>query len=155
MRYPAASNRRWLQIRKQFTALLPVVQVQMEQTARALDAQVDKLAPKRKARGRPSPKKERAQLQAAKRAEREARSQRPPGRPKEKRSYVRQKPFVLSEKTSETQAYCPKCRDRRDLVHGEPVTFTNGRLAIQGRCAICKTRMARIVARDAESALAR
>jgi Domain of unknown function (DUF5679) len=96
-------------------------------------------------RGRPSPKRERADARVARAAELAARPKRPPGRPKEKRPYVRHEPIVLSARTGEPQAYCPKCRDRRPMRKGEAVVFRNGRHALQGTCRACGTRMARIV----------
>jgi hypothetical protein len=100
-------------------------------------------------RGRPSLKRQRAEVRVERAAERAARPKLPPGRPRTKRAYEPRKPLVLSEKREETvQAFCPKCQDRRDLVDGEIVTFSNGRPAMQGKCKACGTRMARIVSAD-------
>jgi len=97
-------------------------------------------------RGRPSPKRERAEQRKAARAVRDARPRRPPGRPREKHVYTTRAPIAHTEARGDVmQGFCPRCRDRRELVEGTPVTFRNGRNAIQGRCACCSTRMARIV----------
>jgi Domain of unknown function (DUF5679) len=143
---PTLSWRRLLEIEGQLEPLQQVLDAQLDWARRLNEKwEAQQNAPPRR-RGRPSPKRDRADARAAKASERAARPKLPPGRPKEKRAYVRHKPIVLSERTSEQQAYCPKCRDRRDMVRGKPVTFENGRSAIQGKCAICKTRMARIIA---------
>lgn len=143
LRSPNLSDKRWMEIERKLEPLLPALDLESEKVDQILEQFMAPAQPR--SRGRPSPKKQRAEARAAKRAERAARPQRPPGRPKEKQSYVRKQPFKISERTSEMQAYCPKCRDRRELKNGKPVRFSNGRPAMQGTCSTCGTKTARIV----------
>lgn len=140
----------------QYERQLDQLRAETERSRRLLDRFDADRVPRR--RGRPSPKRERAERRAATAAERAKRPKRPTGRPLEKRVYQRRSPLVLSERQEDRpEAYCPKCRDRRELVDEKLVTFRNGRLALQGMCAVCRSRMARIVSaseRDARTAQA-
>lgn len=143
LRSPNLSDKRWMEIERKLEPLLPALDLESEKVNQILEKLNAPDGPR--PRGRPSPKKQRAEARAVKRAERAARPKRPPGRPKEKQCYVRKQPLKISERTSEMQAYCPKCRDRRELENEKPVRFSNGRAAVQGTCSTCGTKMARIV----------